>query len=114
MRKPCKVFLLGILGCLLAIIFLILNMEPEREKVVVKVPVPVVVEVPKIVEVPVPFPVPTPVEHSLHVVQKGDTLWCLSGKYLGDPHKWPQIWQLNKSTVRNPDLIFPGQVLRIP
>lgn len=44
-----------------------------------------------------------------HIVIKGDTLWHISGKYLGNPLRWKAVWNLNKETVRNPDLIFPNQ-----
>lgn len=48
-----------------------------------------------------------------HTVQKGDTLWDLSGEYLDDPLFWPKIWKLNPG-ISNPDLILPGQIVRIP
>lgn len=45
-----------------------------------------------------------------------DCLWNISGKMeiYGDPFQWPKIWQANTSEIRNPDIIFPGQVLMIP
>ena len=48
-----------------------------------------------------------------HAVQKGDTLWDLSGGYLNNPLLWPKIWRLNPE-ISNPDLILPGQIVRIP
>jgi len=47
-----------------------------------------------------------------HTVVRGDTLWDLSGKYLGDPWKWPEIWELNPF-VEDPHWIYPDQVLKI-
>jgi hypothetical protein len=47
-----------------------------------------------------------------HVVQKGDTLWDLAGKYLGNPYAWPQIWELNQ-WVKDPHWIYPGDPLII-
>jgi hypothetical protein len=47
-------------------------------------------------------------------VQRGDTLWELSGRHLGDPARWPRLHDLNRDRVSNPDLIFPGQELRVP
>ncbi|NND00124.1 MAG: LysM peptidoglycan-binding domain-containing protein, partial [Gammaproteobacteria bacterium] len=45
-----------------------------------------------------------------YTVVEGDTLWDISGKYLRDPWRWPEVWQGNPQ-VDNPDLIFPGDVL---
>jgi len=45
-----------------------------------------------------------------------DCLWNISGKpdIYGDPFQWVKIWQANTDQIRNPDLIYPGQVLRVP
>lgn len=45
-----------------------------------------------------------------------DCLWNISGKetIYGDPMLWPKIWQANKGIVRNPDIIHPGDELKIP
>ncbi|HCZ33980.1 MAG TPA: hypothetical protein DHV93_11320 [Holophagaceae bacterium] len=47
-----------------------------------------------------------------HLVEKGDTLWDLSGKYLGNPYAWPQIWELNQ-WIKDPHWIYPGDPLII-
>lgn len=47
-----------------------------------------------------------------HLVQKGDTLWDLASKYLGNPYAWPQIWELNQ-WVKDPHWIYPGDPLII-
>lgn len=46
-----------------------------------------------------------------YVVKKGDTLWAISTKYLGSGAKFQQI--ANENNIKNPNLIFPGQVLKI-
>ena len=46
-----------------------------------------------------------------HTVQSGDTLWDISKLFLKSPWRWPELWGMNLDQVRNPHLIFPGQVL---
>ena len=46
-----------------------------------------------------------------YTVVSGDTLWAICKKHLGDGSKYKEIATLNN--IKNPDLIFPGQVLRL-
>jgi hypothetical protein len=46
-----------------------------------------------------------------HVVKRGDTLWDISKLFLKSPWRWPELWGMNLQQIRNPHLIFPGQVL---
>lgn len=49
-----------------------------------------------------------------YTVVKGDTLSGIAKKFYGKANAWPKIHAANKDQVPNPDLIRPGQVLRIP
>jgi len=46
-----------------------------------------------------------------YTVRRRDTLWDISKLYLKSPWRWPQLWGMNLEQIRNPHLIFPGQVL---
>jgi hypothetical protein len=49
-----------------------------------------------------------------YIVQPGDTLTDIARRMLGNPNRWPEIYGLNKDKIENPDLIYPGQSLKLP
>ena len=58
--------------------------------------------------------VPSAGEPVFHTVEKGDTLWAISAKALGNGARYEEIFEANKPMLSHPDKIYPGQVLRIP
>lgn len=46
-----------------------------------------------------------------YTVVQGDTLWSISQRYLDAPHRWPELWEMNRDTLRSPHRIYPGDVL---
>jgi hypothetical protein len=74
---------------------------------------------------PEPEPAPPPAEPKpepesgpsfmSYDVQRGDSLWKISGKssVYGNPYQWPLIYRANVDRIRDADLIYPGQQLRI-
>ena len=52
-------------------------------------------------------------ETLFHTVEKGDTLWAIAQKTLGDGTRYNEIFEANKPMLKHPDKIYPGQVLRI-
>jgi len=49
-----------------------------------------------------------------YTVVAGDTLSKIAKREYGDSSKWQRIYEANKDTIKNPDLIYPGQTFKIP
>jgi nucleoid-associated protein YgaU len=50
----------------------------------------------------------------VYEIKKGDTLSGIAKQQLGDASKWRTIYEANKDVIKNPDLIYPGQKIKIP
>jgi nucleoid-associated protein YgaU len=46
--------------------------------------------------------------------ENGDTLWRIAQKVYGDKDKWPLIYEANRDVIKDPNKIYPKQVLKIP
>jgi nucleoid-associated protein YgaU len=46
-----------------------------------------------------------------YTVRRGDTLWDISKLFLTSPWRWPELWGVNLNEIKNPHLIYPGQLL---
>jgi len=53
-------------------------------------------------------------EEIFYTIEKGDTLWAIASKYYDDGSKYTHIVDANIEVIKNPDLIYAGQVIRIP
>lgn len=57
---------------------------------------------------------PAPAPPQTYTVVKGDCLWKIAKKVLGDENRWQEIYNRNRNQISNPNLIQPGQVLALP
>jgi nucleoid-associated protein YgaU len=58
---------------------------------------------------------PPPTEEAeYYVIAKGDNLSVLAKRFYGDGNAYPRIFEANREVIKDPDLIFVGQKIRIP
>jgi len=53
-------------------------------------------------------------ETEFYTVKSGDSLSKIAKRYYGNAMKYPEIFEANREVIKDPNLIYPGQVLRIP
>lgn len=53
-------------------------------------------------------------ESTFYTVEKGDTLSKIAKEHYGDAMRYKEIFEANRPMLKDPDRIYPGQVLRIP
>jgi nucleoid-associated protein YgaU len=59
-------------------------------------------------------PAPSTAGERTYTVKKGDSLSKIAKREYGDAQQWRRIFEANRNLIDNPDLIYPGQVLRLP
>ena len=57
-------------------------------------------------------PVQAKVEY--YIIKKGDTLSAIAKQFYGKANDYPRIFEANREVIKDPNLIFPGQKIRIP
>lgn len=62
----------------------------------------------------VPKNTKNPKAQKTYTVKRGDTLWGIAKQFYGNGAKYPSIFNANRGKIKNPNLIYPGQVLIVP
>ncbi len=57
---------------------------------------------------------PSVIDDIFYEIQKGDTLWKVAEIYYKDGSRYPEIFEANREVIKDPDKIYPGQIIRIP
>lgn len=53
-------------------------------------------------------------EFTFYTIVSGDSLSKIAKKYYGNANLWPTLFEANREVIKNPDLIYPGQQIRVP
>lgn len=77
-------------------------------------PAPTPTETPKATVEAAPRETSNAPKNTTYTVKSGDCLWNIAKKYLGDGSRYTEIYNLNKDKIKNPNLIYTGQVLTLP
>ena len=75
------------------------SVENVDDQLTVRTPEPVVVAAP---------------EPTFYTIQQGDSLWKIASAHYGDGNKWNALFEANREVIKDPDLIYPGQQIRVP
>jgi nucleoid-associated protein YgaU len=59
-------------------------------------------------------PAPVDDDTQYYLIKSGDTLSAIAKQFYGDPNKYPKIFEANREVIKDANLIFPGQKIRIP
>jgi nucleoid-associated protein YgaU len=59
------------------------------------------------------LPTPEPADQT-YTIESGDSLSKIAKHFYGDASKWRQIFEANRDTIKDPDLIHPGHTIKIP
>ena len=87
---------------------------PFQREVVAKVASAAPAAAPAADTAPAASDVPAPVSQVTITVQPGFTLWGIARENYGDGLLYVRVYEANKDLIRDPDLIYPGQVFTVP
>ncbi|MBA2422047.1 MAG: LysM peptidoglycan-binding domain-containing protein [Chitinophagales bacterium] len=69
---------------------------------------------PKTQKIQTPPSMKAPEASREYTIERGDTLSNIAKKFYGNAGDWKKIYEANKNTIKNPDLIYPGEKIIIP
>src|SRR5690606_24508563 len=71
-------------------------------------------DVPQLVAVPVGDPEDQRFASGKAIIRRGDNLWTIARRVYGSGYRYTTIYRANQGQIRNPNLIYPGQVFELP